>query len=280
MSQDELAQILNQLRTLVRQSPSNPVPPPTVPPSKYNSAPSYPSSFTYQQIVAPAGTSLLPPRYPQSHAPTYPSSAQQFQTSDTSGPAAVNPVVTSTAPPAIQNISGLFEALVKAGVVPATSTPTGAGATAYVQDDTQTQVGDSQRPSESKLEDARTYRKAILAEDVRFSSADVSRYVTLRFCARYQAQLFHRHRPNIVHFLYDRMPIQCKQCGLRFSDTAQGKKAMQEHLDMHFRQNRKASQSVGRGHSRSWFLGTEVSNTRFTTSYGLCLTVFCAGLDP
>jgi len=35
---------------------------------------------------------------------------------------------------------------------------------------------------------------------------------------------------------------------------------MQEHLDMHFRQNRKASQNVGRGHSRSWFLGAEVSN--------------------
>ena len=63
-----------------------------------------------------------------------------------------------------------------------------------------------------------------------------------------------------MHFLYDRMPVQCKQCGLRFSDTAQGKKAMQEHLDMHFRQNRKASQSVGRGHSRSWFLGAEVSS--------------------
>src|ERR1700744_5193384 len=58
------------------------------------------------------------------------------------------------------------------------------------------------------------------------------------------------------------MPVQCKQCGLRFSDTAQGKKTMQEHLDMHFRQNRKASQSVGRGHSRSWFLGAEVSSAR------------------
>jgi len=73
-----------------------------------------------------------------------------------------------------------------------------------------------------------------------------------------------------VHFLYDRMPVQCKQCGLRFSDTAQGKRAMQEHLDMHFRQNRKASQSVGRGHSRSWFLGAEVSNT--AALFGLGLT--------
>lgn len=76
-----------------------------------------------------------------------------------------------------------------------------------------------------------------------------------------------RHRPNIVHFLYERMPVQCKQCGLRFSDTAQGKKTMQEHLDMHFRQNRKASQSVWRGHSRSWFLGVEVSDrTRLYTA--------------
>jgi hypothetical protein len=53
---------------------------------------------------------------------------------------------------------------------------------------------------------------------------------------------------------------------------------MQEHLDVHFRQNRKASQSVGRGHSRSWFLGAEVSNT--TALYGLELTVLCVGLDP
>ncbi|KAH9991688.1 hypothetical protein BJV77DRAFT_514176 [Russula vinacea] len=40
-------------------------------------------------------------------------------------------------------------------------------------------------------------------------------------------------------------------------NVSSAKRAMQEHLDMHFRQNRKASQSVGRGHSRSWFLGAE-----------------------
>ena len=27
---------------------------------------------------------------------------------------------------------------------------------------------------------------------------------------------------------------------------------------MHFRQNRKMAQAVGRGHSRSWFIGLEV----------------------
>jgi len=264
VSQDELAQILNQLRTLVRPSPTNPAPPPAIPPSKYTSALPYPPSFTYHQTVVPATTPLLPPRYPQPHAPTYPSSAQQFPTSDTSRAAAIDPVVANTGPPALPNISGLFEALVKAGVVSATSTPTGTDARAHVQNDIQSQASDGQGPSEFKVEDARTYRKAILAEDVRFSSADISRYGTYFFGTRYRAQLFYRHRPNIVHFLYDRMPVQCKQCGLRFCDMAQGKKAMQEHLDMHFRQNRKASQSVGRGYSRSWFLGTEVSTTRLT----------------
>ena len=34
---------------------------------------------------------------------------------------------------------------------------------------------------------------------------------------------------------------------------------MDDHLDMHFRQNRKANQNIGRGHSRSWFIGIEVS---------------------
>jgi pre-mRNA cleavage complex 2 protein Pcf11 len=267
VSQDELAQILNQLRALVRPTPPNPAPPPAVPPSKFTSALPYPPSFTYQQNVVPAGASLPPTQYPQAHASTYPTSAQQFQTLDTSRPAPINPVVASAAPPAIPNISGLFEALVKAGVVSATSTPTGAGATAHVADDIQGQARDNQGPSEFKVEEARTYKEAILAEDVKFSSADISKYGSHLFCARRLAQPFYRHRPNIVHFLYDCMPVQCKQCGLRFSDTLQGKKAMQEHLDMHFRQNRKASQSVGRGYSRSWFLGAEVSSARLPIVY-------------
>jgi pre-mRNA cleavage complex 2 protein Pcf11 len=238
VSQEELAQILAQLRTLVRPNPPNLPPPPPPAPVKYPSTITYPSTFTYHQTVAPNSASLVP-QYPMAHTPTYTNSAQQIQTPDISRPLS-NSVVASTAPPAIPNISGLFEALVKAGVVSATSTPTGAGATIHAQSDSKPQFHDTQSPRESNVEDSRVYRTAILAEDVKFSSAEIS-----------------RHRPNIVHFLYDRMPVQCKQCGLRFSDTAQGKKTMQEHLDMHFRQNRKASQSVGRGHSRSWFLGVE-----------------------
>lgn len=254
VSQDELAQILGQLRALVRPTSA---PPPAIPPTKYTSALPYPPSFTYHQTVVPAGAPLHP-QYPPSRTPNYSNSAQQFQSSDTSRPTAMNPVVATTAPPAMPSITGLFEALVKAGVVSATSTPTGAGATAHVQDDLQRQPTDVQGPIESKAEECRAYKNAILAEDVKFSSADISRYSLHPACESW-THLPGRHRPKIVHFLYDRMPVQCKQCGLRFSDTAQGKRAMQEHLDMHFRQNRKASQSIGRGHSRSWFLGAEVS---------------------
>ena len=33
---------------------------------------------------------------------------------------------------------------------------------------------------------------------------------------------------------------------------------MQDHLNMHFRQNRKANQNTGHGHSRSWFIEVDV----------------------
>ncbi|KZP09586.1 hypothetical protein FIBSPDRAFT_701190, partial [Athelia psychrophila] len=54
-----------------------------------------------------------------------------------------------------------------------------------------------------------------------------------------------------------RLAVQCKQCGIRFADSTSGKKDMQDHLDMHFRQNCKANQNIRRGHSRSWFIGVE-----------------------
>lgn len=74
----------------------------------------------------------------------------------------------------------------------------------------------------------------------------------------YGTYILLRHHTPIAQFLYDQLPSQCKQCGIRFADTSLGKQKMQDHLDMHFRQNRKAGQAVGRGHSRGWFVGIEV----------------------
>ncbi|CAK5263045.1 unnamed protein product [Mycena citricolor] len=83
---------------------------------------------------------------------------------------------------------------------------------------------------------SRAYRDAILLRGVRLTSTDVT-----------------RKRTDVAEFLYDRMALQCRQCGVRFSDTAAGKQRMEEHLDMHFQQNRRANQNIGRGHARSWF---------------------------
>ena len=64
---------------------------------------------------------------------------------------------------------------------------------------------------------------------------------------------------NIDHLLYDRLLIQYKQCGMRFMDDALGRKEMEDHLDMHFRQNHKASQNIGHArHSCSWFVDLQV----------------------
>jgi hypothetical protein len=70
---------------------------------------------------------------------------------------------------------------------------------------------------------------------------------------------YHRQSPHLVSFLYDRRMPQCKQCGLRISQEGGGQQKMDDHLDMHFMQNSRNDQNAGRGHSRSWFVGFEVS---------------------
>jgi pre-mRNA cleavage complex 2 protein Pcf11 len=65
---------------------------------------------------------------------------------------------------------------------------------------------------------------------------------------------------------------------MRFHDSAEGKKRMEEHLDMHFRQNRKANQNVGRGHNRSWFTALDVRV--FSYIHDCLLIDVFLGLDP
>lgn len=52
--------------------------------------------------------------------------------------------------------------------------------------------------------------------------------------------------------LYDDIALQCKQCGFRFFDTAEGQAKMTAHLDWHFRQN-KTSKEAKKIVSRDWF---------------------------
>jgi pre-mRNA cleavage complex 2 protein Pcf11 len=258
VSQAELQQILTQLRTLARASaPPPPPPPPPQTSSAYPQPVASPSttSYSYQsQSTSSAPRQDYPPIPPQQayQRPQDLSSLNSLPVHGVSS-APANSTGTSVATP---NLEGLFSALVKAGVVSSTTgTPTGAGATAKPEES---------KPdnTDSERETSRRYRKQILRQKVKLTSVEITRFVSriaVVLVSDLNAHTLYRHRAPIVEILYDSLPSQCKQCGIRFAGGAVGKKALDDHLDIHFRQNRKASQNVGRGHSRSWFISIEVS---------------------
>ncbi|KAI0353595.1 hypothetical protein OH77DRAFT_1458232 [Trametes cingulata] len=227
VSQEELRQILSQLRTLAAPAgPSAPVSAPT----PYAAAP----AFTPPPPMPTAPPPIPQPTYQQPPSYSVPSEQPKAEPIDLSRFLAPPPppaASTSTAAP-VSDITNLFNALVKAGVVSSSATPTGAGATAKSEE--------QMPPVDPEREAARAYRRSVLSHKVKLTSADIT-----------------RQRPPIVDLLYNNLATQCKQCGIRFPGSANGKKQLEDHLDMHFRQNRKASQAVGRGHSRSWFVSLE-----------------------
>ncbi|PCH41107.1 hypothetical protein WOLCODRAFT_137194 [Wolfiporia cocos MD-104 SS10] len=239
VSQEELGQILTQLRSLAQPTPTpppQPVPAPVAQP--YTTPASYPPPPPPPVYAAPVAQPTYTQQVPYA-VPSYTSpkpepvdlgSLLAPPLPPAPVPSAPTPV-TSTTPAPTSNIADLFNALLKAGVVSANSTP---ASSATVKKE------ESPRPADSAKDASRDYRRAILAHKVKLTSADIV-----------------KRRSHIVQFLYERLPTQCKQCGVRFLDGVKGKKQMEEHLDMHFRQNRKASQAVGRGHSRSWFVSVE-----------------------
>ncbi|KAG5639262.1 hypothetical protein H0H81_004923 [Sphagnurus paluster] len=200
VSQEELQQILTQLRSLVRSTAPPPVPAaaphswqpqPLYPPQPQNQTP-FPANVSYQVEAVKTESSHLPGISSATPAPP--------------------PVL---APPV--EIANLLSTLLKAGVVSASGTPPGAGAT--VREEASKQEIDENVALEQEA--SRAYRQAILSQPIKLTSTDLT-----------------RKRPQIVEFLYDQLTAQCKQCGIRFADTIIGKKNMEDHLDMHFRQNR------------------------------------------
>ncbi|KZT20412.1 hypothetical protein NEOLEDRAFT_1245287 [Neolentinus lepideus HHB14362 ss-1] len=253
VSQDELRDVLNQLRALARSMPAPPAAAPQQPsyqsPPPQPSVPQYPPVPTTFSQPATYGVPASEPSY--SHQPSYspPPRAETKPWASTLPPASAllqNTIAPATIPAGtsasvagpssipLNNIENLFSALVKAGVVSSNNgTPVGAGATAKVEDVKPGEVDPARQTSQE-------YRRAVLSQKIKLTNADIT-----------------KQRPQVVPFLYDRLSSQCKQCGLRFAGNSIGKKKLEEHLDMHFRQNRKAGQNVGRGHSRSWFIGVE-----------------------
>lgn len=242
VSQVELRQILSQLRTMAPPPP----PPQVVPPPQQFQAPPPPPTL-------PHSYGTLPP--PATHF-NFPASTQNAQfrppstsLTHTSPPPNLTSVLGDTA-----KLQGLFSALIKAGVVPdsKSGTPLGAGSSS------RTDVLPSSETNHAR-DVARAYRHTVLSHKIKLTSADITRYVFDGLRSYSKLTYSFRQKPVITKLMYERLPAQCKQCGIRFPDGDAGKKDMDDHLDMHFRQNRKASQNAGRGHNRSWFISIEVS---------------------
>ncbi|KAJ3882926.1 hypothetical protein F5051DRAFT_392791 [Lentinula edodes] len=237
VSQNDLQQILNQLRTLMRSNvQASALPPPPPAHTQQWSSTSYPTTPASMPLPPPA---TVPVTF--NTTPVYPLANFKSETYVSANPSsgiAPTPIPTiATAGSSTQtpDFAGLLSSLMKAGVVTANSTPTGAGATTH--DDSTADVLEAVNQSR---ETARAYRKSVLSHSVQLTAAAIT-----------------KTRPPIYDLLYEQLGAQCKQCGIRFLDTADGKKALEDHLDMHFRQNLKANQNIGRGHSRSWFISVE-----------------------
>ena len=73
-----------------------------------------------------------------------------------------------------------------------------------------------------------------------------------------------RTAPQALPFLYIKDSPQCNECSMRFPAGEDGKIKLRDHLDQHFRQNVKSNENLGRGFSRSWFVGKKVCSFVFT----------------
>ncbi|KAE8259799.1 hypothetical protein A4X13_0g768 [Tilletia indica] len=109
-------------------------------------------------------------------------------------------------------------------------------------------------PTEADQDDA--YVQAIMSLDLNFTSGPSDWVKGVQ--TQMQMSGLNSFDPLELVLHHRGMPATCKQCANRYSHTKEGRKALDEHLDWHFRQNRRAKDSAMRGQSRSWFTGVEV----------------------
>jgi uncharacterized C2H2 Zn-finger protein len=60
---------------------------------------------------------------------------------------------------------------------------------------------------------------------------------------------FYRQYEWIVNSLYSAFPLQCSQCGQRFTEQND----LDKHLDWHFRKSRRQKERIKKPISRAWF---------------------------
>jgi pre-mRNA cleavage complex 2 protein Pcf11 len=82
------------------------------------------------------------------------------------------------------------------------------------------------------------YSNMIMSLNLKLTTADMQRELPLG---------------SLEAIQFKELPLQCRQCANRYPSGPKGQASMDQHLDWHFRQNRRARDSTARGQSRSWF---------------------------
>ena len=170
--------------------------------------------------AAPASTPTPAPAAPAA-LPQGLSGALANLSALTAPPAAVAANGVAQAPPVTNAASSLIASLMQAGLLPGSSTTSAAATPPPVQERDQDE----------------DYINAILALDIKTSGPEF-----LREPASSYELILHKH-----------LPLQCRQCANRYPTGNKGQGRMDDHLDWHFTQNRRAKDSAARGQSRSWF---------------------------
>lgn len=128
----------------------------------------------------------------------------------------------AAAPPANNAAASLFASLMQAGLLPGSATGSAAA---------------TPPPAAIERDQDEDYVNAILALDVKTSGPEFNKEPASSY-----ELILHKH-----------LPLQCRQCANRYPSGNKGQGRMDDHLDWHFTQNRRAKDSAARGQSRSWF---------------------------
>ncbi|KAM7300430.1 pre-mRNA cleavage complex 2 protein Pcf11 isoform X4 [Ixodes scapularis] len=225
-----------------------PMPPPTMPLPGTLMAP--PGQAQQQQQGPP---SLMPPQQPpsmgvpnvQGMSGTFPPTMEARQA------AAPAQVVPPALPPALEvNVGELFSKLIAAGILKQSPEP-GNGAPGSAAGEPQQQQR-SQHPGHhhthpSQKKRRRKQRVEHIRQEHRRPAESVP---PLSFFKTDQLKVKH---PGVISALH--VGTQCASCGLRFTDEKCEK--YRQHLDWHFRANRRDKDGARKAFSRKWFYEME-----------------------
>jgi pre-mRNA cleavage complex 2 protein Pcf11 len=105
-----------------------------------------------------------------------------------------------------------------------------------------------------------------LSSSLNFSNLTAATYEGASAVALSNEDIMKSH-PEAYKSLYDKLPRQCTNCGLRFAATEEGQRRLDDHLDAHFRRNIRLKDKGKRVMARLW-MGTEAEWIKSGSSTG------------